>query len=510
MEKNRCPRLMVAAPKSGSGKTMVTCGLLQAFKNRGLQCRAFKCGPDYIDPMFHKSVLEIEGGNIDTYFLPEDEAGALFWSMAQGADLAVIEGVMGFYDGVGGISTQASAYDVACVTDTPVVLILDCKGASLSLAAVVKGFLEFREDSHIRGVILNRISPMMADRLIPEIEKTGVKVYGCLPECQAATITSRHLGLTLPGELQRLREQMQELAEEVEKRVDVEGLIELAEEYAGGPEVTGENAVAPEPMGESAVAPEPMGESARKPDPSREYTDSSNLPVTHPGRSASAFSPSRPVRIAVALDDAFCFYYQENLKLLEQLGAELAAFSPIRDPELPKGCAGLLLGGGYPELHAAELSANSSMLHSVKNRIARGMPVLAECGGFLYLHEELETEEGKIFPMAGVIPARGYPTGKLSRFGYVELTPYENTKFLKKGESIRGHEFHYWDSTDCGNGMEAVKPQSTRKWDCMHAENNLLAGFPHLYYPSNPELIRRWLTACREWERQHTGADQEE
>ena len=306
------PRLMLAAPKSGSGKTMMTCGLLAAWKKRKIECRAFKCGPDYIDPMFHKYVLGIDGGNLDTFFLPEEEVRNQFKDLAAGADLSVVEGVMGYYDGVGGNDTWASSYDTARALDAPVVLVLDCKGASLSLAAEIKGFLEYRKDSRIRGVILNRISPVMAERLVPEIEKLGISVFGYLPECDAAKVTSRHLGLVIPEESKALRERLELLALEMEKTVDVEGLLRLA----GGAGELKDDGEAAEGGAEAVIAIEAPG--------------------------------TERIRIGIARDEAFCFYYQENIKLFESLGAELVEFDPMRDEHLPKDIAGLMLGGGYP------------------------------------------------------------------------------------------------------------------------------------------------------------------
>lgn len=455
----RLPRLMLAAPKSGSGKTMITIALLKALANRGLSCRSFKCGPDYIDPMFHKYVLGIDGGNLDTYFVSEKQAAKQFAQQAEGADLSVIEGVMGFYDGVGGNSLQASSYEAACAVDAPVVLILDCKGASLSLAALVKGFLEYRKDSHIKGVILNRISPALAERLMPPIEALGVRVFGYLPELLAGCLESRHLGLVLPGELSGLRENIKELARQLEKTVDVEGLLKLAEE----------------------------------------------APPLNRAEEGSCLNQGNleKVVVGIARDEAFCFYYQENLELLKQLGAELVPFSPIHDKRLPKGSCGLLLGGGYPELYAEALSENISMRKEIFQAAQKAMPLLAECGGFMYLHKELETKEHSIWPMAGVIDARAFPTDRLSRFGYIEAVPQRDTLFLKQNEGIRGHEFHYWESTAKGDDLRAFKPERSRSWDCAHAQNAMLAGFPHFYYPSNPAFAQRFVEACRSYHRLH-------
>ena len=201
------------------------------------------------------------------------------------------------------------------------------------------------------------------------------------------------------------------------------------------------------------------------------------------------------------MDDAFCFYYQENLELLKSMGARLVPFSPCKDHKLPEGISGLLLGGGYPELYAKELSENTSMLSDVNQAFHSSLPILAECGGFMYLHEELTTDEGT-YPMAGVIKGKVFPTKRLGRFGYIEVYPKEDLSFLKKGESIRGHEFHYWDSENNGDHMEAVKPGQNRRWDCVHGKNHLMAGFPHFYYPSNPSLPRRFLEACRNYKSQ--------
>lgn len=465
--KTSYPRLMLSAPKSGSGKTMLTCGLLAALKKRGIRCRSFKCGPDYIDPMFHKYVLGIGGGNLDTFFLPGEKVKEQFIKQAAGGEVSLIEGVMGYYDGVGGNSLWASSYDTACAVKAPVVLLLDCKGASLSLAAEAWGFLHFQEDSRIRGVILNRISPSMAFRLTPEFEKLGITVYGYLPECAAAEVLSRHLGLVLPKELPRLQKQLGQLALELEKTVDIDGLLTLS--------------------GEAECFGEEMGGPLEN--PVRKMPEE-NLQGEIP-------QDKTTVRIGIAAGSAFCFYYQENLALFESLGAVFVEFDPLSDPYLPEGVRGLMFGGGYPELYGKALSGNVTMRSEVRKAARDGIPILAECGGFLYLHEELETKEGKTFSMAGVIKGRAYPVKKLPRFGYVTLEPYGDTPFLKKGESIRGHEFHYWESTDCGRAMKAVKPGGGRGFDCIHAKRNIMAGFPHLYYPSGPAAAKRFIDLCR-------------
>ena len=207
------------------------------------------------------------------------------------------------------------------------------------------------------------------------------------------------------------------------------------------------------------------------------------------------------VCIGVAMDEAFCFYYQENLELLKRMGAKLVPFSPCKDSKLPEGISGLILGGGYPELHANEVSENESMRAEIKQAYEHSLPILAECGGFMYLHEELTTDDGT-YQMAGIIGGKVFPTKRLGRFGYIEVYPKEDLAFLKKGESIRGHEFHYWDSENNGDHMTAVKPGQNRSWDCVHGTNYLMAGFPHFYYPSNPSLPRQFINACKNYQSQ--------
>ena len=468
--KNECarldadfPRILLAAPGSGSGKTLLTTGLLTLFQNRGIRCRSFKCGPDYIDPMFHKYVLGIDSCNLDSFFLPEEELRALFRKRAADAELSVLEGVMGYYDGIGGNSTAASTYEVAKITDTPVILVLDGKGSSLSLAAQVNGFLDYRKDSHICGVILNKTNKMVGERLRPEIEKLGVRYLGAVPVCETMDIKSRHLGLTMPQEQSELRGHLNAFAKQLEEYLDVDGILELAG-YSG------------EKLSEAGKT-----EQSNQTDLNQEETKQDEIrPID-----SESEPPTR--RMAVAMDEAFCFYYQENLDFLRQRGWELIPFSPLHDAALPEQVHAILLGGGYPELYAKELSANEPMLASIRNAHAEGIKILAECGGFLYLQEHLEDEMGNRWPMAGLIHADGFRTEKLGRFGYISLTQNGAVR-------IKGHEFHYWDSTAPGSAFRAEKPQSNRGWDCMYRTDSLLAGFPHLYYLSGPDLILSFLS----------------
>lgn len=457
------PRILLAAPGSGSGKTLLTTGLLTLFQNRGIRCRSFKCGPDYIDPMFHKYVLGIDSCNLDSFFLSQEELRTLFRKRAADAELSVLEGVMGYYDGIGGNSTSASTYEVATITDTPAILVVNGKGSSLSLAAQIKGFLDYRKDSHICGVILNKTNKMVGERLRPEIEKLGVRYLGAVPVCETMDIKSRHLGLTMPQEQSELRGHLNAFAKQLEEYLDVDGILELAG-YSG------------EKLPEAGKT-----EQSNQTDLNQEETKQDEIrPID-----SESEPPTR--RMAVAMDEAFCFYYQENLDFLRQQGWELIPFSPLRDAALPEQIHAILLGGGYPELYAKELSANEPMLAAIRNAHAEGIKILAECGGFLYLQEHLEDERGNCWPMAGLIHADGFRTEKLGRFGYISLTQNGAVR-------IKGHEFHYWESTAPGSAFRAEKPQSDRGWDCMYRTDSLLAGFPHLYYLSGPDLILSFLS----------------
>lgn len=449
-------RIMLAAPSSGSGKTLITCGLLAVLKKRGLKTAAFKCGPDYIDPMFHSRVLGIKSRNLDPFFSSEEVLKGLLAENAKGFDISVIEGVMGYYDGLSGASDKASAYEVADITDTPVILIVNCKGAGLSLAAQIKGFSEFRENSNIEGVILNRISAGLYKRMKEAVSReTGIKVLGYVPEI-GFTLESRHLGLLMPDEISDIKEKIGELSDILEESLDIEGIIALAD-------------------GADGIYP---------------GSDLSEF-YKWEGYEKAAF---RPLRIGVALDEAFCFFYADDLDLLKKMGAELVFFSPVRDEHLPEGLDGLLLFGGYPELHAKALSENISMKKEIKDAIEGGLPAIAQCGGFMYLHETMQAEDGNYYPMAGVIKGTVHKKNSLTRFGYAILSG--GKAFGKDTGPLACHEFHYYDSENTGDAFLAQKPLSSVSWRCMHSSETLLCGFPHTYFYSNKELAKAFMQAA--------------
>lgn len=430
-------RIMIAGTHSGCGKTTVTCGLLRALQNRGLHPSACKCGPDYIDPMFHRRALGVPSYNLDPFFCTEEQLKGRL--TAQTGDVCLLEGVMGYYDGVGA-EGRYSAYDVAQSTQTPVVLVIDVKGMYASAGAVLQGFLSYRPQNGIGGVIFNNASPMLYEGLSLIAERSGVKPLGFLPREAKVSVDSRHLGLVMAGEIADMEEKLSLLGALAEEYIDIDGLLALA-----------------------AAAP---------------ALDAAVPDIRSLGS----------VRLAVARDDAFCFLYEENLEMLQALGGEIVFFSPLADTVLPDNIGGLYLCGGYPELHARALSGNTAMLQAVNEAVRSGLPTVAECGGFLYLHDTLDD-----FSMAGVIPAVAYKTERLGRFGYITLHAQGDNLLCTAGDSIRAHEFHYYESTNSGADFIAQKPLSDRSWPCVYATETLYAGFPHLYFDANPVFAKNFI-----------------
>ena len=330
------PRFMIAAPASGSGKTLVTCGILQALVNRGMKVASFKCGPDYIDPMFHSRVIGARSKNLDAFFCDDPTLRYLFGRTAETCDISVVEGVMGFYDGISILSSEASSYDVSQRLDIPVVLLLNCRGASMSVLPMLKGFLEFRPNN-IRGVIFNNMSQRVYETIAPAAREMGVEPIGYVPKVTDLVLESRHLGLVLPSEIEELKDKLNRLADVLEGTLDIDLLVRIASQ-------------APDLRYEAPAVRRINGD----------------------------------VRIGLADDDTFCFTYEDNVELLERCGAEIVRFSPMRDPVLPD-VDGIVLSGGYPELHCEELESNRTMMEDIRSKVLGGMPCIAECGGFMYL-----------------------------------------------------------------------------------------------------------------------------
>lgn len=439
---------MVTAPASGSGKTVVTCALLAALKRRRHDPCAFKCGPDYIDPMFHRAILGVESHNLDLYLSSEATVRSLYSDACAGHGAAVCEGVMGFYDGVGGTTSRASAWHLAHTLGMPVLLVLRPKGTSLTLAAEIRGLAEFVAQSHVAGIFLNDCSEGLYHTLAPVLEeKTGLPVIGYLPSMPEAQFESRHLGLYTAMEIVDLRARINAVTAVVLQTVDWNRFETL---------------------------------------------------FAVPDRTAVRRPYPQPVaRVAIARDEAFCFTYAETVEAFCRAGLEPVFFSPLHDAALPPDVGGLYLPGGYPELHAEMLSRNEKMRQAVYDAVQGGLPTVAECGGFLYLEQSLQDQDGQTFPMVGILPGHGLRTDKLVRFGYAELTARQGGLLFRQGESTPVHEFHYWDSTENGEAFEAVKPVSGRKWLCGFTTPTLYAAFSHLYFAGNAQMTRRFAAAIR-------------
>ena len=448
-------RVLLAGTGSGCGKTTVTCAVLQALTDRGLRVGAFKCGPDYIDPMFHSRVIGARSANLDGFFFSENTMRWLFAKNSADRDVSVVEGVMGYYDGLGLTTTRASSWETARTLDAPAVLVVSARGAALSVLAVIQGFLTFCAGSCVRGVILNQCTPSTYQVLTEAIrERFGGKVapLGYLPSLPACALESRHLGLVTAQEVTDLRDKLRLLSQQAEQTLDLDGLLELA----------------------GSAPPLPYE------------------PVALPRY-------EEPVRIAVARDRAFCFYYEDSLEALEAMGAELVPFSPLEDTALPEGADGLYLGGGYPELCAQELAENSAMCQAVRRALEDGLPCIAECGGFMYL-----TEAVGGYPMVGYLPGACFDNKKLTRFGYVTPRAKGDNLLCRAGEEIRGHEFHHWDADCPGADFTAQKPGG-RSWDCAVATDRLYAGYPHFHFYANPDFAKNFYEACLKERRRHAG-----
>ena len=450
------PRVMIAAERSGCGKTTFTCGLLQLLKNRGKRPVSFKCGPDYIDPMFHEKVLGVPSTNLDPYFLDENGIKSLICDRTSDGDCGVIEGVMGIYDGINVDSDSYSSYQVSVDSDTNIILMVNARGAGRTLISVIKGILADDRCRKIKGIILNQISEGYYQRLKPvlenEISSDGfdTRVIGFLPKNDEISISSRYLGLNLPGEIQGLQEQINLMADMIEKYTDVDAILELMEGSGN--------------------------------------LDSCDASLKHDEMSETGLA------LAVAKDEAFCFYYKENIEAFEKRGVKIVYFSPLHDVKIPEGVSALLLGGGYPEQYAKELSGNTTMLESVKNALDCGLPCIAECGGFMYLHKSIKTKDGDVYSMAGVLDATVEYTGHLVRFGYFSISECSSFKGLA---GMKGHEFHYFDSTENGEDALLEKTSTGKKYSTMIVDGRRVMGYPHLYYNSSPEFVDEFIRVMK-------------
>ncbi len=459
------PGILLAGVNSGCGKTTITCGILKALTDKGIKIQSYKCGPDYIDPMLHTQITGQECRNLDPFFSTEEKLRELMAKDSRGADFTVVEGVMGYYDGMG-VSCEKSTYTVSAATGTPTVLIINGKGMAHTMIPVLEGIIRYRE-TPVAGVILNRCSKNFFEMMKPEIEeRLGIKAVGYFPVDEKAYIGSRHLGLMTAAEIQNLEEVIALLGQMAAESIDLDLLLELG----------------------------------RKPDAA--LSVSSEIPAQSKDRENSEISgrSKKPkTRIAVAMDKAFCFYYAQNFDVLREEGAELVRFSPVCDERLPEDIGGVYLGGGYPETYRKELSENQSMRESIRSAAAKGMPIFAECGGFMYTCDHLVETDGSSAPMLGLIPTDVVMTKRLSMdFGYVTMEAQKDTPFFDKGTKIRVHEFHYSRAKTRGDVCRMEK-STGRNWTGVYVEGNVMAGYPHLYFHNCRDVAVRFVDLARKY-----------
>ncbi len=452
----KTPRILIAGTHSGAGKTSVTLALLSAMTRKGMKVQGFKVGPDYIDPSYHTAVTGRPCRNLDSWMLSQDANRWIFSNAMAGADVGVVEGVMGLFDGLGGQSETASTAEMAKILKIPVVLVLDAHGLSRSAAALVQGYKGFDPSVRVVGAILNRVSGEKHAKLIKEAVENyaRIPVLGYLPKDESIRIAERHLGLVTAQEHGGLKDVADRLGEQASRFFDLERILRMA---GGVPALPA-----------SAMA------------------------VDLPENTGS-------VRIAVAMDKAFSFYYRDNLDILEKMGAEIVPFSPLDDGGLPDASA-VYWGGGFPEVYSDELESNRAMIKSVREKITQGLPAYAECGGLMYLSEAIIDREGKEHAMSGVIPNRVEMTDRLQDFGYSEATLRQETVLAGVGEQIRGHEFHYsrWqmDVTDARAAYSISKPRTGKTRLEGYAAGSLLASYLHIHFLANPGWARNFLNAA--------------
>ncbi|KAF5044342.1 Cobyrinate a,c-diamide synthase [anaerobic digester metagenome] len=444
--------ILIAGTSSGCGKTSVALGLMKAFARKGLVVQGFKSGPDFIDPGLHRMATALPSHNLDGWMLPTEEIRRIFRRNHEGCDISIIEGAMGLFDGIGAVSEEGSAAQLAKILDVPVLLVVNARGMARSAAALVKGFAEFDPALTLDAVLFNMTgSPVHGQILSQALEGQGVRVLGSLPRVPGLELPSRHLGLVTAEDLDRREERLNALADWVESALDLDALL--------------------------AALPE------------------CSLPSLNDG---GVKMPE--VRIGYARDRAFCFYYEENLRMLRQAGAELVPFSPLEDYNLPPALKGLYLGGGYPELHAEKLAANTAMLGKIRDFCASGKPVYAECGGFMYLMKSLRTRDGREHAMAGVFDFSCAMQGRHQALGYREVELASATALGGAGERVRGHEFHYSQL----RGEDPSAAEAYRVFDrCGRSDGaggflkgNCLGSYVHLHFGSNPAMAERFVGAC--------------
>lgn len=445
--------LVIAGTTSGVGKTTVATGLIGALTKRGLQVQPFKVGPDYIDPSYHTRVSGRPSRNLDTWMIPRENVVELYHRACSDADISLVEGVMGLYDGHSARGESGSTAELSKTLGLPVILVLDASGTSRSLGAMALGYKSFDPKLNLVGFLFNGISSENHYQMCREavIDATGSEVLGYLPKRGDLNLPERHLGLVPMAETPATVEFFSKLIAQVNMTIDSERIMVLATE-----------AVSPKP--ESGLFPE-------KPQ-------------------------LKQVRIAVAQDRAFNFYYQDNLDLLESWGAELVPFSPLNDERLPQDIDGVYIGGGFPEMYAYDLAQNRSMLAVLKQACEKGLPIYAECGGLMYLGHSLRDIEGHEYPMVGAIPATSHLNATGLVMGYRTVRALKNSPILEKGQEVRGHEFH-WSRINCESQQESAYLVLEKNRQEGFLTGNILASYIHIHFASRKGIAQRLISLCK-------------
>lgn len=487
------PRLVIAGTGSGSGKTTVTLGLMRAFARRGLKVQGFKCGPDYIDPAYHTAVTGRPSRNLDSWMTSSAYLQEYFLQASAEADLSVIEGVMGLYDGKEDTALTGSTAEIAILTASPVLLVVDVRSMGRSAAAIVLGFRQLEPQVRIAAVLVNRCGSEGHYRLVKAaIEAAcGIPVVGWLPRDSGLDIPERHLGLLPAVERGELAPLFDRAADLLEQGTDLEQLLELA---AAAPAVRAQ-LVAAEP--EAVTACEQTPDQQVHPVPYKAELCKSAAPMIHKTQAGPA-EPA-PV-IAVARDAAFNFYYADNLELLACEGARLVYFSPLSGEGIPPEADGIYIGGGFPEEFAAVIAANQLFLGGLRTAAAAGMPLYAECGGYMVLARSLTDRTGTVHEMAGIIPAHTVMQERRAALGYREVTALHDCLLLKQGERLRGHEFHYSVMSYPEGAARTYAYESMGRGGCQpegYIRGSIMAAYAHIHLASHLPAAARLVAACR-------------
>lgn len=439
----KAPRFVIAGTNSGCGKTTITSALISAIKKRGLKVQPFKIGPDYIDTMFHSFIAECDGRNLDSFLFDEETLKYIFAKNCKKSDIAICEGVMGMYDGIGKTS-KASTADVSKIIKAPIIMVVNAKGMSVSIVPIIKGFLDFDKYVDVKGIILNNVKSKMQYNFLKNIinEHIDIEVLGYFQENKNVKLGNRHLGLVTAGEIEELEEKMDILAEMAEETINIDRIIEIA-------------------------------------------NDTQELKVKNILSEELKYKFSG-IKIGIAYDFAFNFYYRDNIDLLNYMGIETVFFSPIKDEKIPDDVHGLYIGGGYPELFAFELTNNVSMRNSIKEFAENGGYIYSECGGLIYMSEKIRTFDGNEYSMTGVLEGSCKMSDKLQHFGYVSVKNKETNKY------INAHEFHYSvEEIKNDTVFEVLKKRGSKitTWESGYKYKNVIASYPHIHFYSNIEVL---------------------